>query len=102
MAVFDTEMSYMVDVWLGAMSQNNEIRLMFIDNDIMTYDGFKYLDKESIYLLDQVKTSRATTKLESRHAKRVNDTREYIDFLEENDDSAIATDPTEWVKRNFK
>ena len=53
MAVFDREMSYIVDAWLGAMSPNNEIRLMLIDNDIKKYDDFKCLDKESIYLLDR-------------------------------------------------
>ena len=104
-AVFNTEMLYIVDVWLGAMSQNNEIRLKLIDNDITTYDDFKCLDKESIYLLDresQLGELGATTKLERHHAKRVIDTRDYIDFLEENDESAIAANPTKWVKRNFE
>ena len=105
MAVFDREMSYIVDLWLGAYSPLSEIRIMFIDNDIMTYDDSKCLDEESIYLLDR--ESRlgelgATTKLGSHHAKRVIDTRDYIDFLEENDDSVIADNPTKWVKRNFE
>ena len=50
MSSFDTEMTYIVDVWLGALSVNAEIRLMLVDNQIFTYDDYKQLDKESVYL----------------------------------------------------
>ena len=63
MPSFDTEMTYIVEVWLGALSANVEIRLMFVDNQILTYDGFKALDKESVYLLDRITTTGATTGL---------------------------------------
>ena len=95
-------MTYTVDAWLKASSQNDEIRLMLIDNEIRTHVSFECLDKEEIYSLEQVKNNGANTKLRSHHAKILNDTREYISFLEENGDSAIATDPTKWVKRDFE
>ena len=84
MSVFDTELTYLVKVWLGALSANAEIRLMLVDNQILTYDDYKQLDKESIYLLDRVT---------SHHAKRVNDTLEWINFLEESGKMAQSDDP---------
>ena len=63
MSDFDTEMTYVVDAWLGAMSTTSKIRIMLIDNEIKTYNDFKCLNKEEIYLLEQVKTSRATARL---------------------------------------
>ena len=71
MSVFDTELTYIVDVWLGALSANAEIRLMLVDNQIFTYDDYKQLDKESVYLLDRVTSNGATTRLKNHHAKRV-------------------------------
>ena len=64
------------------MSATAKIRLMLIDNKIKTYDDFKCLNKEKICLLEQVKTGGATARLKSHHAQRVNDTREYISFIE--------------------
>ena len=54
MSVFDTKMTYIVDLWLGALSVNAEIRLMLNANEIKMYNDFKCLDQESIYLLDRV------------------------------------------------
>ena len=42
MTSFDTEMTYIVDVWLGALSVNAEIRFMLVDNQIFTYDDYKH------------------------------------------------------------
>ena len=75
---------------------------MFVGNEIKTYDDFKCLDNESIYLLDQVTNIRATTRFSNFQAKRVNDTREYISFMEESGDTAMACDTTNWVKRYFE
>ena len=79
-----------------------EIKLMFDANEIKTYDDFKCLDQESIYLLDRVTNIGATTRFKNFQAKRVNDTRGYISFMEESGDTAMADDPTTWVKRNFE
>ena len=102
MSVFDTELTYIVDVWLGALSANAEIRLMLVDNQIFTYDDYKQLDKESVYLLDRVTSNGATTRLKNHHAKRVNDAIEWISFLEETGKTAQSDDPTKWVKRDFE
>ena len=63
MSSFDIEMTYIVEVWLGALSANAEIRLMLVDNQILTYDDYKQLDKESVYLLDRITSNGATTRL---------------------------------------
>ena len=73
MAVFNTEMTHMVDVWLGASSDNDDIRLMLIANDIKTDNSFKSLDIEEIYSLGRIKTggsSDATATLRTYYAKR--------------------------------
>ena len=62
MLVFDTEMTYVVDAWLGGMSTSAKIRLMLVTNVIKTYDDSKCLNKEEIYLLERVQTSGATTR----------------------------------------
>ena len=63
MSSFDTEMTYIVKVWLGALSANAEIRLMLVDNQILTCDDYKQLDKESVYLLGRITSNGATTRL---------------------------------------
>ena len=101
MPVFNIEMTYIVDVWLGVNSSTNNIRLILAANDIKMYDSFESLDKEEIYSLERIKTgdaSGATAKLRTHHSKRVNDTREYIDFLEASDERALAIDLMKWVK----
>ena len=101
MARFNTEMTYIVEVWHGAMNANAEIRLMFVDNQILTYDDYKQLDKESVYLLDRITTNGATTRLKNHHAKRVNDALEWISFLEESGKTAMSDDPTKWRKKDL-
>ena len=104
MVVFNTEMTYMVDVWLGANISASNIRLILIANNIKTYDSFKSLDKEEIYSLERIKTggaSGAFTTFRTHHSKQLNDTREYISFLETSGESAIAIDPMKWVKGDF-
>lgn len=80
------------------MSASAEIKLMFVDNEILTYDDYKQLDKESIYLLDRVKSNGATIRLKHHHAKRVNDALEWLNFLEESGKITQAVDPMKWVK----
>ena len=75
---------------------------MLVDNQILTYDDYKALDKESVYLLDRITSTRATTKLKNHHAKRVNDALEWISFLEESGKTAMSDDPTKWIKRDFE
>ena len=102
MTAFDTELTYLVEVWLGAVSASAEIKLMFVDNEILTYDDYKQLDKESIYLLDCVKSNGATIRLKHHHAKRVNDALEWLNFLEESGKITQAADPMKWVKQDFE
>ena len=75
---------------------------MLIANEIKTYDDFKVLDQESIYLLDRVTNIEATTRFSNFQAKKVNDTRGYISFMEESGNTAMADDPTKWIKRDFE
>ena len=75
---------------------------MLIANEIKTYDDFKCLDQESIYLLDRVTNIGATTRFSNFQAKKVNDTRGYISFMEESGNTTMADDPTKWVKRDFE
>ena len=101
MAVFDTEMTHIVNTWLEASSTYNDTRMMLIANDIKTYNSFKSLDKEEIYALEQIKTNGAPTKLRSHHVKQVTNTREYISFLGSSGERALANDPTKWVRDDF-
>ena len=95
-------MTCIVDSWLGALSVNAEIRLMLIANEIKTYDDFKCLDQESVYLLNLVTNIGATTRFSNFQSKKVNDTRGYISFMEESGNTTMADDPTKWVKRDFE
>ena len=82
---------------------NAEICLMLIDNQVKTYDDFKSLNKEVVYLLDWVKTNGATTRFRNHHAMRVNDTLEWISYLEESGQTAVVDDPiTKWVNQDYE
>ena len=91
----------MVDVWLEAGSQNDDLRLIHIVNDIKTYNSFESLDKKEIYVLERIKigsSSDATARLKPHHSKRVNNTKEYVFFLEASGESALAIDPKNGLK----
>ena len=75
---------------------------MLIENGIKTNDDFKCLDQESIFLLERFTSIGAITRLSNFQAKKVNDVRGYISFMEESGDAVMADDPTTWVKRDFE
>ena len=99
---FDTETTHIVKSWLGALSVNAEIRLMLIANEIKTYDDFKCLDQESIFLLERVTNIGAITRFSNFQAKKVNDVRGYISFMENSGDTTLADDQNTWVKGDFE
>ena len=76
--------------------------LMLVANDIKTYNSFILLDKEDIYLFEQIKSNGATTKLRPHYAKQVSNTREFISFLVANGDNTLVDDPTQWTKIDFE
>ena len=82
--VFDTSLAHIIDIWLEAISANNDTSLMLFfvtANDIKTYNSFILLNKEDIQLFERSKSDCATTKLSPHHAKQVSNIRKYISFL---------------------
>ena len=67
---FDSKLEYIMNEFLSA---NSDIREMLVANQILSYNSFRYLDREDVYSLQLEDTNVlwAPTKLRNHQTKRI-------------------------------
>ena len=117
---FDSRLEYLVSNRLVGKSSNNDIKMMFKENDILCFGklvGYDRIDvdrdgrlsltrishfgRDDLLGLTRMKNS-VSISLTDPQVRRVLDIIDYYNFMYWNGDSAHADNPTQWDTKNFK
>ena len=103
MAPFDVKLEHLMTNYFTAIGDQHDICQTFIQNDILTFDWF--INMSTLEILKNMKLKKGNAIVDAftdGKIKLVNDILLYYTFLYQDDKDALAEDPTQSDKRNFK
>ena len=117
---FDRRLEYLISNWLSGKDANNDIRMMFKENDILCFGdlvGYNRedvdrngvsslttippLDRDDLLYLTRMKNSTRIS-LTKPQIRMILDIINYYEFMYWNGDRALADNPTQWDTKNFE
>ena len=103
MAPFDAKLEHLLTNYSSAIGDQHDIRKTFIQNDILTFDLL--INTCTLVILKNMKLQKGNNSVDAftdEKLKLVNNVLLYYTFLYQDDEDALAEDPTQWDKGDYR
>ena len=100
---FDTKLEHLLINYLSSTGVNHDIRQAFVYEDILTFEDFTdCCSLENIKTFHRIDGTTVVQAFSNAKLKLINDVLLYYLFLMDDSQEALAEDPVNWVRSDFR